>query len=307
VKHANHNRTYAVNGTADPFRSGRHCASFLACALALALFPALAGAAPEATAARILPVVDAQSKGGVRARLAAVRALRDQTLSAAEIGALWAFLGETPEQANLPMKDLNHLRNDVLHTLVYHSPVLPDVVPRLARMYRDRSRDRTWRDYCIQFLGQAYRRASAPDCALARDVLFEAAAKRTVPTAGTALIALSDNIESPAIDREQVETAALEIAASPKASPGARMTAFQVCAKLGVDEALPHARQAASGETAKSITVRMAATASLGSLGDESDRELLAKLSRSGETRIRRAAAEALRRLGRRTAAPPAR
>ena len=259
--------------------------------------------------ARIRPIVDAHAKGGVRARLTAVRALREETLAAAEIEALWDFLAETPKQANLPMAKLNHLRNDVLNLLVYHTPILPDVGERLIAMYRDNTQNRTWRDYCIQFLGQFYARASAASQADIRDLLREVARDHTVPTAGTALIALTDNLASPEIHREDIITAALAIAGNPKASAGARMTAFQICAKLGAKAALPHARQAAAGETAKSISVRMAATAALGFLGDpgeQADHELLAKLQRSGESRIRQAAAGALRRLDQR-AAPPAR
>jgi hypothetical protein len=263
--------------------------------------------APKPLPARCRAVVESKAKGGIRSRLAAVRALRDQTLIAAEVDALWAFFDETPEQASLPMRDLNHLRNDVLHTLVYHRPVLLDVPERLIATYRDQTQDRAWRDYCIQFLGQFYARASEDSKGDIREVLFEVAGKPGVPTAGTALIALTDNLASPEIDRETVVAAAVAIARESEASAGARMTAFQICARLVVREALPHARQAASGETTKSVTVRMSAVAALGTLGDESDRELLTKLSRSRDTRIRRAAIGGLRRLGQRNDGRPAR
>ena len=76
------------------------------------------------------------------------------------------------------------------------------------------------------------------------------------------------------------------------------MTAFAVCARLGATEALPHARRAAQGDTADSVNVRMAAIAAIGVLGDDSDRELLGRLGGSAETRLRRPATAALRRLG---------
>jgi len=310
VRYAHHNQAQTAKGSARLPHPGAQCPWHLALALVLAFLPALAQAAPEDTTARIRPIVDAHAKGGVRARLTAVRALREETLAAAEIGALWGFLAETPEQANLPMGKLNHLRNDVLNLLVYHTPVLPDLAERLIVMYRDQTQNRTWRDYCIQFLGQFYARASAASQADIRDLLREVATNHTVPTAGTALIALTDNLASPEIHREDIITAALAIAGNPKASAGARTTAFQICAKLRARAALPHVRQAASGETATSISVRMGATAALGTLGDpgeQADHELLAKLQRSGESRIRQAAAGALRRLDQRRATPPAR
>jgi hypothetical protein len=246
---------------------------------------------------RIQTITEGTKTGGIPARLAALRALRGKTLQTGEIEALWAFLAKTPEETGIPMRNLNHLRNDILTVLVRHSPAVPDLVPRLCAMYRDTNQDRTWRDYCIQFLGQFYPRADEHDRERARDLFLEAAKMHANPTAGTALIALSNNIDSPGIDREEIAQPALAIASDPEASPGARMTAMQICARHHTDAVLPHARDAASGKTAKSITVRMAATAALGTLGDESDRDLLGKLSRSAETRLRRAALGALRRL----------
>lgn len=271
----------------------------LACALALPSLPASAqtdDARP--VSGRVRAVTDGTTEGGIPARIAALRALHGKTLGSGEIEALWAFLARTPEETGLPMKNLNHVRNDVLVVLVQHSPAVPDLIPRLCTMYRDQTQDRTWRDYCIQFLGQAYPVASEAHRGLALAAICEAAGARTVPTAGTALIALSNNLDAPGIDRDRVAATAVAIAADPDASPGARMTAFQVCARLGEATVLPHARAAAQGESTTSVNVRMSAIASLGPLGDASDRALLADLGRSSEPRLRKAAVSAMRRLG---------
>ena len=257
--------------------------------------------------ARIRPIVAPSGHGGVPSRLAALRALRGKTLGADEIDALWTFLAKTPEETGIPLANLNHLRNDTLTVLVLHRPVLPDLVPRLCAMYRDKTQDRTWRDYCIQFLGQACPAASEADRALALATIHEAAAIHTLPTAGTALIALSNNLSAPGIDPDRLAQLAVALAADPDASPGARMTAFAVCARLRVPEALPHARSAAAGTTAESVTVRMAAIAAIGTLGDHTDRELLGRLGKNVETRLRRAAHTALDRLGRASAETPRR
>jgi hypothetical protein len=271
----------------------------LACALALPPLPVSAQTGDAApVSARIRAVTEGTGEGGVPARIVALRALRGRTLGQSEIDALWAFLAMTAEEAKLSMERFNHLRNDTLTVLVQHSPAVPDLVPRLCAMYRDKAQDRTWRDYCIQFLGQAYPAASEADRGLALSAILEAAENRSLPTAGTALIALSNNLDAPGIGRDQVVEAAVAITADPDASPGARMTAFAVCGRLGAAEALPHARRAAAGETAQSVNVRMAAIAAIGVLGDDSDRELLGRLGGSAEPRLRRPAAAALRRLG---------
>ena len=255
---------------------------------------------PEAAAplsARVRAVVGPDPQRGLPARIDAAHALRGKSLDAGEIKALWDFVSGTAKDAGLPLDRFNHLRNDILTVLVQHTPVVPDLGPRLRGMYGDETRDRTWRDYCIQFLGQAYPRLDAAERADAAETLFAAARLHTVPTAGTALIALSNNLAAPGIDRDRVADTAVAIAADPEASPGACMSAFAVCARLRVAEALPHVREAAAGKGIGSITARMAAIAALGVLGDGSDRELLLKLGDSRNSRLRVAARSALRRL----------
>jgi hypothetical protein len=281
----------------------RSLASLAALALALAFLSGTTWAQEPArddlatASPRVRAIVAADAKGGVPGRLSAIRALRGKRLSDGEIAALWAFVGGRPEAAGVPMSSFNQLRNDVLTVFVQHVPRIPDVVPRLCAMYGDETMDRTWRDYCIQFLGQCDLSASAADRRQAGDLLLAVAKLHGSPTAGTALIALSANVGSDLIDVERLGSLAVELAADPKASPGARMTAFQICVRHGVRDVLPYARQAAEGRSAKSGVARVSAIAAVGAFGDESDLELLTRLGREGDARLRRPASAARRRI----------
>lgn len=267
--------------------------------LALAAFLGTSGFlfAAEPPTARVRTIVDETAGTGFRLRLRAAQALRGSTILRPEVDALWDFLALPPASSTLSPEECSHLRNDAVAALVHHEPAFLDTVGRLASMYRDSAQDRTWRDYCIQFLGQAYSRADEGSREEARAVLLEAVADHTIPTAGTALIALADNLADPAVARHAVAQAARAIARDPGASPGARVTAFQVCARLDLREAAADARAAARGETAQSVTVRMSAAAALGTLGEASDRGLLRQLAGSTDVRLCRAAAGALQRL----------
>lgn len=232
-------------------------------------------------------------------RLRAVRSLRGCRLSEPQAQKLWECIAAKPDLPFHALARFNQLRNEIARVLVAHSPPLPDTVERLCTMHEDTSYDRTWRDYCIQFLGRALPRitdqAARERCCR---VLFQAAAHPSSPTAGTALIALADNIDvAKPISRGEVVRYALRAAENERNASGARLTAFQICARLGAREALAPARRAAAGEGLASVSVRMSALAIIGALGGDADKAMLTKLTRSADARLRRASAVALRRL----------
>ena len=81
---------------------------------------------------------------------------------------------------------------------------------------------------------------------------------------------------------------------SPVYGEPAKITALQICAKLGDTDILPDARKLAAG---RSIPIRMSAMACLGMLGDKTDVELLKASESSTDIRLRTAAQAAIKQL----------
>ncbi len=219
-------------------------------------------------------------------------------LSDLEVEALYHLLyrkaGEDPLQAG----ELNALKNEVVNVLKKQrrNPAL--LVRHLIAMFDDPAQDAVWHDYCVQHLGTLCRAVEGPDRTAVRELLWRAAEERQSGVAGTALIALVDNLEGTDSDRQMVRDKALAIATAPDYADAARITALQISAKLEDRRILPLARSIAEGGHA--VPLRASAIAAIGSLGDSTDRPLLEKYSQSTDIRLRTAAASALNRLAKR-------
>ncbi len=187
-------------------------------------------------------------------------------------------------------------------------PTLPEgFAEALLSIARDRAApDADWRDYCVQVLPDCHNRLP-PDnplrteiVAVLRDILDESANA----VAGTALLGLDRLGEADNALAAESAIAAVRLASNDAAHPSARVTALRVAASHGAVDALPAARVLAQvGETP---LLRLAAIATLGDLGDASDRELLLSLSISSDKRSRSATASAVERLDHRLSSPPA-
>jgi len=225
-------------------------------------------------------------------RVRAVQRLAS-ALSPQETTALLWFLHRKAAEDPLPPDKLNHIKNDILNLLLRPQNKPGDLGLHLVAMYRDKAHDPMWRDYCIQFLGQLHARAggAAQRKAMA-EALWEAARDASGPTAGTALIALAGGIGAPGVDKGDVAARALAIASDEQAADPARITALQICAKLGSRKALGVARRLA--RSAEDACLRMSALAALGALGDASDADLLTECAKSPDVRLRRAAQASL-------------
>lgn len=259
----------------------------------------LRDAAPAAPAsAAVAFVVGRTGNGDYGARVLAVRAL-DPDVIRSDRRALYDWLAANADPGKLPPPTLNALKNEVAGALSRLDPPLSDFTDELAAIYDDTSLDPVWRDYCIQFLGSlCAHTADAATRARIRATLWQATSDTQEATAGTALIALSRNADTEGFSRSEIGRRALEVCRSQVRS-AAKATALQVAALMGEQGGLPLAREwARSGP----VNLRMSALAALGTLGGPDDRALLAECAAESDTRVRTAAAAALRRLeGRRS------
>jgi HEAT repeat protein len=97
------------------------------------------------------------------------------------------------------------------------------------------------------------------------------------------------------IERAEVAAAALQLATDEAASAMTRMSAIQVCAGLGMKEALPVAIELAQNDSR--IPLRIAAIAAVGDLGGAGQQPLLQQLASDEEQRLQVAAESAMQRI----------
>lgn len=239
------------------------------------------------------------SKTDYFTRIKAVHALGKE-LSDTDIQALFILLNRKKGEDGLALEQLNALKNDVVNVLKSQTRKPVDLANNLMAMYYDKSHDPVWRDYCVQHLGGYYLKIeNAAELKMARNVFWSATHETDSSIAGTALIALANNIDHSDIIRDAVANTSLLLSEDAKCGELAKITSLQICANLGEKKILPIARQIA--ESTASVPLRMSAIAAVGTLGEESDRAMLGKYAASTDTRLRTAAQSALKRLGKKT------
>lgn len=227
-------------------------------------------------------------------RIKAVHQL-GKNLSQPEINALYLFLNRKNNEDNLNPGELDALKNEVSMAIMGQAKKPVNYANNLMAMYADASHDDVWRDYCIQHLGEWYSKADTAEQPLIARTLWDAAEKKHLPIAGTALIALSDNTGTPDISKQDVADKAYELSEDAQCGELTKTTALQICARLGDKRALPVARKIA--ESGASVPLRMSAIAAVGTLGDASDKPMLEKYAASSDVRLRKSAQGALGRL----------
>jgi len=244
-----------------------------------------------------------------------------RNLSADDVYALMTFLKQkAADHSDMRPIAFNGVKNDVLDVLLRQDKLPDGIGTLLADMYNDKTDDTMWRDYCVQFVANYYERkwiyADSPQKDTASEDLVDAereaveslyrnALKETDSTiAGTALlgmVSLSRNTEASPPDPEsclapdKIKKTIEDIVLQPECGEPTRITALRLAASLGCDKVLPQARMFAQiGET---VTLRMAAIATIGDLGTADDVELLESLTADSEPRIRAFAAKSLKKI----------
>lgn len=224
-------------------------------------------------------------------RLAAVRFLGTR-LSGEEIEGLHDFL--------LVRNRDSLVKNDILNKLRTQDTLPAGLTDVLAAIYEDQQQDPPLRHYALQHAALGYGKAAVEDKVRIQNLLWSATTEINSGIPGTALLGLKHLAEvDPNVDESKVGEAALSIATNPQANELARITAMRICGELGVRQILSTAM--AFSESAQSVSLRMAAIATVGDLGGAAQKELLQRLAMDSEPRVQTAAQSALQRLQQRT------
>ena len=182
-----------------------------------------------------------------------------------EVKALYRFVmnKENSELANA-------LKNDCLNILRKQEEPPKDLADVLVAISRDGNSDIVIRDYSIQHLRAWYKRAEN-DRTFIREALYETLKDRNSQFSGTALLAVCDLLENypDDFDRGRIEDAAVKLASDDGVEENSRITATQVCGKMGIQGYVSVAREGLN--TGSSVVQKLATIATIGDLGDKSD------------------------------------
>jgi len=227
-------------------------------------------------------------------RLALLRKASNN-LSSDQITALREFLCYSVDEAGLNNECLHAFKNEIANILL-NQKMLPDgIVGQFIEMAEEERQGSVWRDYCVQHLGGVMSRLSDADREQCAEFFFKKTKVFDAGIAGTALIALSLNVDTQEIEKRSLAERAYEVAIDEEMDMPSRITAIQIAASHRSEKILSLARQLV--DSSGNINLRASSLAALGSLGTDADLLLLEKYVNSGRYRLRTAACAALKRL----------
>ena len=231
-------------------------------------------------------------------------------LSEDDVKALMMFLDSTSKDEKDISPDMfNAFKNDVLDMLQRQDEVPDGLGGQLVKMFKDKEHDDVWRDYCIQYMAGYYeskwpagsQKSDDPERKDIESSYWAAVGETNKTFPGTALLALErlsrDNSE---FDRSKVGEKALELAMNDQCTEANRITCLRLCGMMNKPEILPTARVLA--QTGSTGPIRMAAVATVGDVGDQTDIELLQSLAGGSDKQAKVVAESALNRLNQRLA-----
>lgn len=237
-------------------------------------------------------------------RQKAARAL-PKNLTAEERAILASFLKTWHDEDG---NQVGHvLKNDLMDALIAQETPAMDIAELFAAVYRDANQNIVIRDYAVQHLALLVERLQEAPAGwsetqiesqqkVVEGVLLEILTYPDSRLAGTALLGLTRLSESGfPIDRIRLSDAALKMASDSKSPSEARITAFQVCARLGAREALPLLTETA--QRSEDTMARISAVSALGILGNAPELAVAEEIVSTGNERLKNAAAIALRRI----------
>jgi HEAT repeat protein len=279
-----------------------HKLNLIGLTVALVAIGQLSAAPPPAGKPNaVRPLLEARGDRNSDRRLAVVGTL-GKRLSADEIQALCQYVvaPQTADQPGSPDRRGEHVvRNNILNVLRNQKTPPAGLADPLISIYQDRRQDAVMRDYAVQHLHSWYAQATAAERGRMHSVFWNALRETDSSIAGTALLALHHLAEEhPEINSAQVNQAALRLARDERCGDLSRTTAIQVCGQRGVGEVSPTAVTLAESST--NLTLRIAAIATLGNLGDGKAKAALQTLSKSDDPSVRRASETALQRVNQR-------
>ena len=252
-------------------------------------------ATPVVLAPETRPIVVPNGQTAFVDRVKAIRAL-NRELTAEECKAFYAYLLAPAHSPAGDRQNENWLRNVMLDKLVEQQVLPSGLADALVAIYRDPEQDVVMRDYAIQHITPMYDRASTEEKATLSQALWQATGETDSSIAGTALLTLNDLAQNNTeFEKDKIAEAALKLTGNKQCGDLSRITAVQICGRMGVTQAAPLVLELAQG--AGSIPLRITAIAALGDLGDQSVETFLQGIAAGSDDRLKPAAESALKRL----------
>lgn len=254
----------------------------------------------DVTLESVRAIVDPQ--GDIWSRQKAVRALPNN-LSPEARKLLTEFLGTWHEEDE--NQNGHVLKNDIMDALVAQATPSSVLLPLFTSIYNDTKQNLVIRDYAVQHLSLLSERLDQPSNWDAgkiqtqkqaiQKMLWQVLDEDKSSIFGTALLGLTRLSESDlTIDRQLLGKIALKAASAPETQEAARITAFQVCARLHLDEFLPVAMDAAQNDS--SMMVRVSAVGALGLIGNSDQAPVLKQIAETNP-RLKPVVLAALKRI----------
>jgi hypothetical protein len=226
-------------------------------------------------------------------------------LSEDDVKALMMFLDSTSKDEKDITPDMfNAFKNDVLDMLQRQDKIPDGLGGQLVKMFKDKEHDDVWRDYCIQYMADYYESKwpvgstnnEDPERKDMESSYWAAVGDTNKTFPGTALLALEKlSRNNSEFDRNKVGEKALELAMDDQSTEANRITSLRLCGMLNKTEILPTARVLA--QTGSTGPIRMAAVATVGDVGNQTDIELLQSLCGTSDKQDKVVTESALNRL----------
>lgn len=224
-----------------------------------------------------------------------------------------------PKPAHVPDSDWPYIANEIMDKLCLQDHPVPELSPALISLATNPRGDIVLRDFSLQHIVPlVYPDNATSPFETDRDrrqaliaTLLDAAAQTKESFSGTALQGFNiilANRERAEKENErsaqfpisfevgQLRTLAIQLAAGMETCDSARITALQLCASRGFQEALPIARKLAT-DNGQPVCVRISAIAAIGMLGSPEDKALLERLLDQQNVRLSKAIKPAIGRL----------
>lgn len=228
-------------------------------------------------------------------RAAAVHKLNDY-LTSSEISLIKSFLYQ--KQMDLTNLEFNSIKNDLVVILMRQKKPIPELGEWLIDMFADKTFGDTWRDYCIQFIGQLYPDSSPENKKKMITVLTGALKEKSNGIAGAALIALNRNSSDALVNRSELGKAACAIAVNAETPEYLKVTAIQIAALHGESEILLLCDKIIdSGNSSFSTQLKMSAIAAVGILKSEERIAKIRPFEKSSDIRLASAAKSAINKI----------
>ena len=218
------------------------------------------------------------------------------SLSSDEVDALLAFLARKPGEDVVSIAQLATLKNNAADALL-KQPELPSKLGEVFKQtFADKDQGTAWRDYIVQKIPELARRLSGPEQMGATDFLRARVEDTEHIYAGTALLGLQRLHDAGIVSADEIAKASVQILDGPNYVAASQNTALQILAKHQPEVARGRARAIVANRESV-VMAKVAAIATLGSVGETQDVPILDLYSMSPDLRLRNSAQAALAKL----------